>query len=54
LIQQQGIDKGIDLFNKRVDDFLKVMGITAGVTQPTVSTQSSGKSSSAQFGLPSS
>lgn len=46
LIKQAGIDKGIELFNKRVDDLLKSLGIAAGITQPTIANEQKSKSSS--------
>ena len=51
LIQQQGIDKGIELFNKRVDDLMRVLAVTAGVTQPALGTDSTSKSSQFSFGM---
>jgi hypothetical protein len=52
LIKDQGIERGMALFKERVDNLLKVLGITAGVTQPTISQTSTGKSSGFDFGLP--
>jgi hypothetical protein len=52
LIKDQGIERGMALFKERVDNLLKVLGITAGVTQPTISQTSTGKSSGFSFGLP--
>lgn len=47
LIQEYGIERGMDEFNNRVNSLLSVIGIAGGVTQPTVSQ----KSSSSQMGL---
>lgn len=47
LIQEYGIERGMDEFNNRVNSLLSVIGIAGGVTQPTVSQ----KSSSSQAGV---
>lgn len=52
LIQDQGIDRGLALFKDRVDNLLKTLGITAGVTQPTIAQDQKSKSSQFGFGLP--
>lgn len=51
LIQDQGITRGLELFNTRLDALIKTLGITAGVTAPTISQQSDSKSSQFSFGL---
>jgi hypothetical protein len=40
LIQEQGIDRGVDAFNQQMNSLLQVLGITANVTQPTVANSS--------------
>lgn len=49
LIKEQGIDRGMQLFQTRLDALLKTLGITAGVTQPTIANQQDSKSTG--FGL---
>lgn len=40
LIQEYGIERGMDVFNNQMQSLLQVLGITANVTQPTVSSES--------------
>lgn len=47
LIQEYGIERGMDEFNNRTNSLLSVLGIAGGVTQPTTST----KSESSQMGV---
>jgi uncharacterized membrane protein len=47
LIQEYGIERGMDEFNNRMNSLLSVIGIAGGVTQPTVSS----KSESSQAGV---
>lgn len=47
LIQEYGIERGMDEFNNRMNSLLSVIGIAGGVTQPTVSS----KSESSQMGV---
>jgi len=49
LIQEYGIERGMDEFNNRMNSLLSVLGIAGGVTQPTVSQSS--KSSQAGVSL---
>lgn len=46
LIQDLGIERGMEAFNNQVNALLSTLGITAGVTRPVISQESSGKSSS--------
>lgn len=49
LIQELGIERGIEQFNQRVTALMQTLGITAGVTQPTIANNQSSKST--QIGL---
>lgn len=49
LIQEMGIDRGIEAFQNQINSMLAVMGIQAGVTAPVIGNQSS--SSSGGFNL---
>lgn len=49
LIQEQGIERGMALFKDRVNALMQTLGITAGVTQPTIAQE--GKSSQFSMGL---
>lgn len=52
LVQDQGIERGLGLFQTRLDALLKTLGITAGVTQPTIAQDQHSKSSQFSLGLP--
>lgn len=52
LIQENGIERGLALFNTRLDGLLKTLGITAGVTQPTIANEGKSKSSQFSLGIP--
>lgn len=43
LIQEYGIERGMDMFNNQVNGLLSVLGIAGGVTQPTTATSSQSK-----------
>lgn len=45
MIQDLGIERGIDLFKKQTTEVLQILGLLAGVTQPVIANQSSGESS---------
>lgn len=49
LISDLGIERGMEAFNNQVNALLSTLGITAGVTRPVISQESSGKSSSFQL-----
>lgn len=49
LIKEQGIERGMALFKDRVNALMQTLGITAGVTQPTISQDQ--KSSQFSMGL---
>lgn len=49
LIQEMGIERGIEQFNSRVNSLMQALGITAGVTQPTIANNQNSKST--QFGI---
>lgn len=53
LIEQFGIDQGLEEFNRRIDTVLQALAISAGIPLQTVGqvSQSSGKASSFNFGL---
>lgn len=40
LIEEFGIERGMEVFNNRMNGLLSALGITAGVTQPTIAQQS--------------
>lgn len=52
LIQENGIERGLALFNTRLDGLLKTLGIAAGVTQPTIANEGKSKSSQFSLGIP--
>lgn len=43
LIQEFGIERGLEQFNNRVNALLSTLGITAGVTQPTIAQEGKSK-----------
>lgn len=49
MIEDLGIERGMEAFNQRVNALLSTLGIGAGVTRPVISSES--KSSSKGFGL---
>lgn len=46
LIQDMGVERGMEAFNNQVNSLLAVLGIGAGVTRPVVSQESNSKSGS--------
>ena len=46
LIEQLGLDKGTEAFNKQMNDLLQVLALTTNATQPVIAQEGSGKSSS--------
>lgn len=44
MIQENGIDRGISLFKDQTQQLMQILGILAGVTQPTIASQSQGDS----------
>lgn len=49
LIQDLGVERGMESFNNQVNALLSTLGIASGTTRPVVSQESSGKSSSFQL-----
>lgn len=49
LIQEMGVERGMEAFNNQVNSLLSVLGISAGVTRPVIANES--KSSSGGFQL---
>lgn len=49
LIEELGIERGMEEFNNRINNFLTTLGLAAGVTAPKIAQE--GKSSGSQFGL---
>lgn len=49
MIQDLGIERGMDVFNERVNSLLSTLGIAAGVTRPVVGNTSSSSSGSIQL-----
>lgn len=45
MVQDLGIERGIDQFNTQMNNLLQTLGISAGVTRPVIAQASSGKSS---------
>lgn len=44
MIQENGIDRGISLFQGQTQQLMQILGILAGVTQPTIASKSQGDS----------
>lgn len=44
MIEDLGIERGLALFKQQTDGILQILGLLAGVTQPTIASQSSGES----------
>lgn len=44
MIQENGIERGISLFKDQTQQLMQILGILAGVTQPTIATASQGDS----------
>lgn len=44
MIQENGIDRGIGLFKDQTQQLMQILGILAGVTQPTIASSSQGDS----------
>lgn len=51
LIQEQGIERGMEMFNSQLNALLSTLGIAAGVTRPVIANKSEGSSSGFNFGL---
>jgi hypothetical protein len=51
LIEQYGIDKGLELFESQMDAMLAALGVAAGVTRPVIATTGDSKSSGGSVGL---
>lgn len=49
LIQDMGIERGMEQFNTQMNNFLSTLGIAGGVTRPVISQESSGRSSGFQL-----
>lgn len=52
LIQEYGIERGMDMFNNQMNGLLSVLGIAGGTTQPTISQKSESSSSTKPNLLP--
>lgn len=49
LIQDMGVERGMEAFNNQVNSLLSTLGIAAGVTRPVIGNESSSKSGSVQL-----